>query len=268
MAKGSTKSIWGEHEIPLNKSKNWSIGDIHLWCKRTKDEIQIAYSKTSADNSTATEQIELPENVSWSRWALKKEYPSVKFTPLFPDRPVVVKPESPFKLNKGVQARVYIRVPIWIKITQTTRETIELFEIPTVVLSNTWFGSFAEGELCYWISSGVRREIEPDPTRPYLAICPIQLMNQSESDLIVEKICLRVSNLSLFFDKKQLWADDTKVTYKGEQATSQIEFTGKPPAEAGIVELISSPRNPIKKSLVAQTFASLKDLPGIGILMN
>ena len=266
MTKRTMKSIWGEHEIPLNKTKNWSIGDVQLWCKRTKDEIQIAYFTINDKNET--ERKEPAENISWSRWALKKEHPTIKFTPMFPDRPVVVKPESPFKLNKGVNARIYIRVPIWVKITQSTRESITLFEFPTIVLSNTWFGTFAEGELCYWISSGVRREIEPDPTRPYLAICAIQLMNKSDNDLIVEKICLRVSNLSLFYDKKQLWADETKVTYKGEQATSQIEFTGKPPTEAKSVELISPPRNPVKKNLVAQTFASLKDLPGIGILIN
>lgn len=268
MTKKTPRSIWGEHEIPLKKIKNWSIGDLNLWCKRTKDEIQIAYSKISGDNIKETEINEPEENISWSRWALKKEHPTIQLVPLLPDRPVVVKPESPFKLNKGIHARVYIRVPIWIKINLTTRESVTLFEVPTVVLSNTWFGTFFEGELCYWISSGIRREIEADPTRPYLAICPIQLMNKSDNDLVVEKICLRVSNLSLFFDKKQLWADETKVTYKGEQSTSQIVFTGKPSAEAKAVELISSPRNPVKKSIVAHTFASLKDLPGIGILIN
>lgn len=261
------QSIWGEHEISPGKIYNWAIGDLNLWCNRTSQEIQIAYQRLSA-NQDRTGMKDPPADISWSRFALRKEHPSIRISPLFPDRPVVVKPESPFKLNQGVQARIYFRVPIWIKVELATREPMVLAEIPTVVLSNTWFGTFAEGELCYWISSGARREIEPDPTRNYLAICPIQLVNKSEVDLSIEKLCLRVANLSLFLDEIQLWSDETRVIYKGEDATSQIDFIGKPPSEAPTAELTTSPRNPIKKGLVAQTFASLKDLPGIGVLIN
>lgn len=266
-SKKTTPSIWGEHEISPRKNCNWAIGDVNIWCNRTSQEIKIAHKRLPTSND-GTKIIEPPEDISWSRFALKKEHPFIRISPLFPDRPVVVKPESSFKLNQGIQARIYIRVPIWIKIELTTREPITLLEIPAVVLSNTWFGTFLEGELCYWISSSVRREIEPDPDRNYLAICTLQLINKSDIDLLIEKIRLRVQNLSLFFDGIQLWSDETKVTYKGDEATSQIEFSGKSPIEAPTAESIVSPRNPVKKGLVAQTFASLKDLPGIGILIN
>ncbi len=265
--KKKTKSIWGEHEISPRKIYHWAIGDLNLWCSRTSQEIQFAHKRLPA--SDAVTKIEVPpEDVSWSRFALKKEHPAIRISPLFPDRPIVVKPETLFKLNQGIQARIYVRVPIWLKIELTTREPITLVEIPTVVLSNTWFGSFLEGELCYWISSSARREIEPDPRRNYLAICPIQLINGSESDLSIEKICLRVENLSLFFDGSQLWADETRVTYKGEDAASQLDFNRRAPTEATTATMISLPRNQPKKGLVAQTFASLKDLTGIGILIN
>jgi len=265
--KKTTTCIWGEHEISLRKIYHWAIGDLNIWCNRTSQEIQFAHKRLPAsDDGTKIEGP--PEDISWSRFALIKEHPAIRISPLFPDRPVVVKPETLFKLNQGIQAKIYIRVPIWLKIELTTREPITLVEIPTVVLSNTWFGTFLEGELCYWISSSARREIEPDPSRNYLAICPIQMVNKSEIDLSIEKLCLRVANLSLFFDGKQLWSDETKVTYKGEEASSQIEFSGKPPIEAPAAAIIASPRSPIKKGLVAQTFSSLKDLPGIGILIN
>ena len=271
MARKSNKQIiqntWGEHEILPGKVYGWSVGDLKLWCRRTSQEIQIARQRLACCQD-GTKMKDPPNNISWSRFALRKEHPSIRISPIFPDRPVVVKLESPVKLNQGVQARIYFRVPIWLKIELTTREPIVLAEIPSVVLSNTWFGSFVEGELCYWISSSARREIEPDPNRDYLAICAIQLVNKSDVDLLIEKLCLRVANLSLFFDEIQLWSDDTRVIYKGEDATSQIDFIGKPPIETPTAELITSPRNPIKKGLVAKTFASLRDLPGIGILIN
>lgn len=264
--KKSSQPRWGEHEISDKKMCSFAIGDVQFWCKKLKNEIQLAYSRKSSGEQALARSENPPENVTWSRWALKKEHPKIRISPIFPDRPIVVKPESALKISLNAQAKIFVRVPIWIKIELTNREATVLFELPTVTLSNTWFGNFADGELCYWISSGARPEIEPDPSRPYLAICPIALINNSERDLLVDKICLRVSNLSLFFDETQLWADEAKITYKGEEAISQIDFTGKTPSKAPQAKLISAPRIPVKKGIVAQTFASIKDFSGIGSL--
>jgi len=260
--------IWGEHELSSQKTLSWSIGDLMLWCKRKNQEIQIAYIHRSPNEYNKLGLDEPPKDIIWSRWALKKDHPAIRLSPLFPDRPVVIIPESIFKLNREAQAKIYARVPIWVKIETAERESITLFEIPSVLLSNTWFGTFIEGELCYSITSSARREAEPDSYRPHLAICPLQLINKSEDDLPVEKICLRVSNLSVFFDDIQLWSNETKITYTGKEASSQIEFSHKKPSEAPSSSLISAPRHTVRKSIVAQTFASLKDLPGIGILIN
>ena len=81
----------------------------------------------------------------------------------------------------------------------------------------------------------------------------------------VEKICLRVGSLSLFYDDTQLWSDETKIFYKGKSESSQIKVSGVPPSEAPSAKLIASPRKPEKHSVVAKTFASLIDLPGLGI---
>lgn len=259
--------IWGEHELSPGQVHHWVIGELNIWCKRTDQEIQIAYKRLSANKDRPIIE-KPPEDISWLRFALQMERSVLQISPIFPDRPVVVIPEASFTLKQGIQARIYVRVPIWLKIELVAREMIPLIEIPTVVLSNTWFGSFLEGELCYWISSGIRREIEPDPDRNYLAICPIELHNRSDFDLSIERLCLRTANLSLFFDGTQLWSDETKVTYKGKEAASQFDFSSDPPVEAATASIIAPPRSPIKRGLVAQAFSSLKDLPGIGIFIN
>ena len=43
-----------------------------------------------------------------------------------------------------------------------------------------------------------------------MAISPHQLINTSEEDLLIEKICLRVNYLSLFSSDEQLWSDENK----------------------------------------------------------
>ena len=263
MNEQSEQTIWKSYEVQNDELYSWKIGDLKLWCKCATNEIQIAYRHFVINESE--NQIEPPEDIVWSRWALKNNHPKIQLNPVFPDRSVVVKPESSFRIKINAQARIYVRVPIWLQINLIKQKPIHLIDIPTVILSNTWFGTFFEGELCYWISSGVRQQVEPDLTRPYSAVCPIQLINKSEEDLLVEKICLRVHNLSLFFDNVQLWSDEIKILYKGRNDISQIKATGTPPHESPMAVLLTAPRRPVKKSITAKTFASLKDLPGLGI---
>lgn len=257
---------WGEYEIPLNKTISWSIGDLNIWCIQEVNELKIAYQHLCVKKRKSV--LNIPEDINWNRWALSDKETKIRITPVMPDRPVVVEPENHFRLVIGMAAKIYIRVPIWVKLTAINRKSIDLIEIPSVILSNTWFGSFYEGELCYWISSGARRHVEPSLDRPYLAIIPVQLINKSEEEFLVEKLCIRVSNLSLFYSDNQLWTDEMKLIYKGNHSVSEIQVGGKSPEESSGGDLISVPRKPLKKAFAAQSFASLKDLPGLGFFVK
>lgn len=252
---------WGKWDVTEKEMLFHSIGDLRVWCYRDKNELKIAFDHLASENGS-----ELPENITWHRWSYKSEKPLLHLKPIFPDRPVVVEPEAAFRIAEDVRVKIYVRVPVWLNIVLEGNTSTSLMEIPTVILSNTWFGTFTEGDLCYWISSGARREIEPDPSRPYLAICPLLLIDNSPEDLDVQKICLRVANLSLFIHEDHLWADETKINFKGETEVAQIEVTGTAPQEARGAKLIATPREVMKKAFAARTFSTLRDLPGLGLL--
>ncbi len=111
----------------------------------------------------------------------------------------------------------------------------------------------------------LRRRAEPDPAQPHLALCPIQIVNESEEELKVENICFRVAGLSLFLKDGQLWANESTLAFSGKEGGSEIEVAGTPPAEAKGAQLISPPREPARQGIAARTFASLRDLPGLGL---
>ncbi len=247
---------WGEFKVKEGQVLWRKFGALNIWCRYEGREIHIAYSYDA--------QNEPSNDVPWSRWASITAPPRLHITALFPDRPVVVKPVSPFWLLKSSQARIYVRIPIWIQVERIDRMAVKLIEVPSVVLSKTWFGTFMEGEACYYISSGVSQSPKPDSSKPQLVICPIKLHNGSQEDLLIEKICLRVDNLSMYYDGHQLWSDETKVDYKGNRDMSQIKHGKLPPEESPNAKRISAPRVPMEKSFMTKTFASLKELPGLG----
>lgn len=253
---------WGAFPMPGEEPVCWTFGPLQVWGKSTIDEFWI--TQQYRETGEAAEQLagedsrpDLPEKVDWQRWALKQSYQEVLINPIFPDFPVVVKPEYPFRVTPGVRTKIYVRVPVWVKISLGKTSIIKL---PSVILSKTWFGEFTGGELCYWISSAARKKIEPDPRRPFLSICPVQIINHSRDELQVEKICLRVSQLGLYYAKDQLWSNETRVHYHGGEEGSEIETRLKPPADARNAKLLTPPVEYPRRSFTAKTFASLKDL--------
>lgn len=266
---GSGASLWSEYPLTAGKTLFWHLGELYLWCRALDSEICVAHrydGNNSTDGNPDPEVV--PPDVTWLRWPIKQQPERVRLKPLAPDRAVVVAAEHPFSLNQGDQARVFLRLPLWVGLFTALPQERQLIELPMVRLSNTWFGGYTGGELCYWISSGLRNEIEPDPARPYLAICPLVIINRSSETLPVEKLCLRVKWLSLFEQGGQLWTDEMRIQFRGSYDQTEIRVTGKPPSLAKEARLVSGPRETMKANLSIKTFSNLKGLPGLGFLTS
>lgn len=253
---------WGRLELPVETTLRHRIGPRDHWFAFRDREIQVASAPVPEGEATPTP--EPPEGVEWARWAVPGEGRSVVLRPTLPNRSVVLQPELPFSLLPRAEARIYVRIPLWIRVEMADPERSLLSEVPTVDLSDTWWGSFLEGDLCYWLPTHARREMRAELIQPYLAICPLLLVNRSGTDLRVEKLAFRVAHLSLFAHRGGLWADESVVRYQGEAEGSQIEITGKPPPEASGAIRVADPRIPVSRGFTARTFARLLAFPGLG----
>ncbi|RMF59393.1 MAG: DUF432 domain-containing protein [Calditrichaeota bacterium] len=247
---------WNTYNISDDQFYYWKIGEANLWIRRDKNEIYIA---TSHDKNIAAQNIDhMPEDLEWARFAIKEEIISIELTPAMPDRPLVVKPEASFYLTVGTKRTIYVRIPVWICISIVAKAKNKLLGIPSVILSNTWFGDLVDGELCYWLSSGARSKIEPDPSRPYMTICPITLQNESDENLLVEKFVVRADNSTLFVYNGQLYTDEILISFKGKDKFSSIAFKGRPRKEFSGATRIADPKKKQNKKILAKSFDSIK----------
>jgi len=246
------EAIWGAHELDVNKVLKFHLGDLYLWLIHDSQELRIAHRYYKEE--------QLDDDL-WTRWTIKEQPVIINLSPIMPDRSIIVKPENSFKLLSGSSVQIYVKIPLWIGV-QLGNKT--LVEIPSVILSNTWFGNFFEGELCYWISTGARLNLDRGKQKKYLAIAPTQLINNSNDDLPVEQLCLQVPNLTLYIDQDTIWTDDVSIYFKGLNTGSEIKLSNKAPKESHKAKLISKAREKEKSGLKSRAFASLKDLPGIG----
>lgn len=262
MEKRTAAAVWGGVRECGTEPSCFGVGELRIYVRFVDSEVHVAHEYVAGEAGAPGRAT--VGHSAWSRWVLKGEASGVRLQPSFPDRAVVVKPDTPFHLPKGAQTKIFVRVPVWVKVLLDGEKETLLTTVPTSVLSNTWFGSFGEGELCYWLSSGFRRQATADATKPGLVVCPLRLYNRSGDDFSVEKICLRLDNYSLFYDGSQLWSDEIRILYKGPENISQVKVVGKPPEESPDAALVSGPKKEIRKSFAAKTFSSLKELSGLG----
>lgn len=214
-----TLSFWSVHELGEGDDRRFQVGPLHLRVRWIAGEVWIAHARNGNERPDpprtgrpAVDSLEEPE--AWGRWSAGGDSARLRFSPVFPDRPLVVQPEHSFHLLRDSKVRIYIRVPLWVRVELLDRKDTVLTEVPTTVLSDTWFGDPTEGELAYYAQTVGRREIGPEHFRPDRIICPLLLSNPSQHDLPVEKIALRVAHLSVYRSDEELWADETQARYQ------------------------------------------------------
>ncbi|MEX1136414.1 MAG: hypothetical protein WEB89_05900 [Balneolales bacterium] len=254
-----TENSWINIEVKDNETKSHAIGPVTVWLKKVSNEIWIAseYAESNPGRKQASSKINA---LNWSRWALPGNETQFSLKPSFPDRPVVVKPEYPFKIITGAKVRIYTRIPVFIKVVIAGKPDFVITEIPSVALLKTWFGLHTEGELCYGVNTSARRVMGPEAMQPWMAVCPIEIINNQDGPLDFDNLCLRVEYLSIYKADNHLWADETRIIHQGREKYSDIEMKGKLPTEAKGGKLITKPRAPIKKNFAARSFKLLKNI--------
>ncbi len=250
---------WGKYRIPGGEDLSFQVGALRIFIRKEKDEIRIAHIRSPEGEPRPTPPAEKND---WVRWGASGSSEEVEILPLFPDRPLVLQPENPFRLLPDARARIFVRVPLWVQVKVPGAKGGVLLEIPTLTLSDTWWGGLQDGELAYWLAIHARRAATSDIFLADRILCPLSLVNRATEELPVEKLLLRVAHLGVYRGHGSLWSDEIHVRYRGEEEGSDLEMTGRPPAEAPAAPRLTPPRVPGTKGFTALTFSRLRALPG------
>ena len=249
-------SAWGRHSVPHDDEQTVHVGPLQLTFTRRGDELRLRWWRQGEPR---------PKARTWSRWAAPSDWDgSIHLRPSLPDRLVVVEPDVEFRLVQHAHARLFVRVPLWVDVSLRDRAKTPQVSLPTVVMSDTWWGSVEEGELGYALPTFGRRRLSDSDYEEHLCICPLQLENQSGEDLRVDKVALRTQHLALYGRDARIWANVTRVRYLGEDTGSRITVDSTAPAEAEGAGMLTESRERSERSFTARTFARLRSTLGGG----
>ena len=157
----------------------------------------------------------------------------------------------------------YVTIPVWVRVAVGEHAQVTLCEEPTVILSHSWFGAPTAGELCYSLRTSARRTLDTLGRRPHGAVCPVRVQNDAATQLDFQRLCVQTNHLKIYAGRDHMWTNEVKVTYKGEDTPSQIDFAQRSPTGDDVGELITEARAPLTRGFVQKGFDTLKSFTGM-----
>jgi hypothetical protein len=259
-------AVWDRVEIPQKKCAAWRFPFRSIWVERIESEWHALSRPESGSISAAARSFvtraQKPTSSQWRHY-LHRESGPVQPSPALPDRPLVVRPDRSLTLLSGQSTVFYLELPVWFRLFTTGARAARIFEEPLSVLTRTWFGDPVTGELCWGLATRLHHALDSIEPSAALAVCPLLIENDSDTDLAFEKVCLHVENLSLFRGPTRLWTNSLNAIFKGPDQATQIEIAPEPPQiEEGLV-IIAEARQQVAGWSFRRTFGMLKSFTDI-----
>ena len=254
----------GDFTVPVDHTLALTVGPLSLTVHRSRQEWLIRHqSKGDLYDDQVTleerqEQRNEPEDRSEQRFVVSGDSRVVQIGVRLPDRGIVSRPMTPLSIPSGEAVRLYLSYPLWVNIG-VGEPPRSLLEFPSFRLSDTWFGdNTREGVLCYGTRSRCRLNLADHPHLPYRAITPLAIRNRADTTLLLEKVRLPVSVLSLYRDGDgRFWTQDVTLTRQASGGMADLALGNGAPSEAGHAERIAEPRETPQRNTLVRAFSAL-----------
>jgi len=257
--------IWKSFPLEQDTCYQWQIGVLQIFILHSGDEWEVGFKRgeeSPDEGSGAGIPTERPDDAEWRRWVTGISGNTAVFSPRMPDKPVVVRPEKPLTIAAGAKAGFAVEIPLWVHISAGADTGIPLFEEPVSVLSNTWFGDPTSGELCYSLANEAFRTQDTAAGEIHRAVCPLHIINKSNSELDFERVCIQAPFLSIYRGSQGLVTSELQVSYKGDDQKSRIKIGSDAPSAAKDASLVSGPREILKDTLIRKSFSRIASYTG------
>ncbi|MCC5789031.1 MAG: DUF432 domain-containing protein, partial [Opitutales bacterium] len=205
-------------EIPEGKTGLFSLGPLQIWVRRQNhDWLTLSKRELNRDLpfSFALSDEANSDDDTWNRYAFGEEEDRVSLVPAFPERPLVVRPRTPLQLPPKNKVTFYVSIPLWVRLQFGEKFPVTVENIPTVILSNTWFGLPTEGELCYALRTSAVRELSLTQKGEHRAVCSLTVKNESEEVFPITKLSLPTKYLGLYQGATRLWTNPMEIVHLG-----------------------------------------------------
>lgn len=216
-----TSDVFWEHQsLPFNE---WNSLD-QLWLLMTRKPHELAISYCYGEARIAR----------WLQFSALTEvrYPvagTLKATSRLSPRPVVARPNQPVHLPCGEKVTLFVGTSLWFCLTRDN-DNDPLLDVPVARLSDTWFGPDTwHGEICYACPTHARLSMEGVAPNPFKAITPVEIRNENDKPLLIDRMNLPIPYLALYKDAERHWTSQVTITRTSVQTGGEVHVSTHAP---------------------------------------
>lgn len=254
--------IWGDHSISQENSLSLEVGTLCCHIQRVGQVLEFIHHHKPDSGATDAETpsvSQLGQRCGEIKRVCICSSDTVRVEPRVPDRPLVVRPESPILLPGQQTTQLYIGMPSFLRIQLKTGNSLtEWATLPTCQLGNTWFGTYAEGLLCYALPLPAQPDLQDISSSPGQVLVEIVVKNNQKDSLYFEKLCLRPKHLALFKDGESMRSSRVVIHYEGRKTLSGVNYDRSPGPEHAHLKLLAEPEEHAKSMLARWTFGTFQ----------
>jgi hypothetical protein len=256
---------YGQYQLLPEVTAFWQVGPLRFWLTHGEQEWRFTQQPgldpldPTLERDLSGRTPEPPEAEAQAlRLGFRQTHNLLRLTPMTADRPVVVKPTTPFLLPPGEELVLYISTALWLQVA-VDEPAKEFLQVPLFRPSDTWFGaSTRDGEMCYAMQTSARLRLENLPVRPHRAISALRVRNKAEANLAIEKVLLPLPHMSLFAaEDGHLWTEAVSLDHTDSAHDAPLNLSERPPEQAGPTRLICGPRVRAARRLLTRAFDGL-----------
>lgn len=232
--------------LPFNA---WNCLD-QLWLNIARNSHEFAISHCYGESRTS----------KWLQFTalMETRYPItglLRASAKLATRPVVARPNQPLHLPSGEKVTLFVGIPLWFSLA---RDDDVLLDEPVALLSDTWFGpDTRNGEVCYACPTHARLSMEGVARSVFKAITPVEIRNEGEAPLIVDKVNLPIPNLALYRDARHHWTSQVTITSTSVQTGAEVHVSSGSPRHAKSPIELSPPRRKLEGGILNKAMSLL-----------
>lgn len=247
--------LFGKHHLQPGNLKIFDLESFALGIKREKEGWFVETADGTEREKKLTEKI-----TAGGEYFQTGKPNSVVIAPALPGKPLVFK-GSQLHISSGRRLSFFLKIPMTLQIYASKPLPESLMkEIPSKRLSDTWFGEPDNGEAAFAFGSEYFLDFDTLQTSPLEAVCPVTVINNSPATLEIQRLIIRVENLTLYKNQEKKVTSVMQVEFKGQDVPVSAEYRYSKIYNGENQEIIAKPRNTSGKNLLKMNFHFIKNI--------
>ena len=248
-----TGQIFGKYKLTTGEIRLLAAADFLLGVRREKEGWTIS-QEVITENEPAH-----PDFNSGDYFQTGKSN-TLLILPALPVKPLVFKGNL---LHVGPQQKLsfYLKMPLSVQVFHSKNQPANLLsEIPVKRLSDTWFGDSYSGEPAFLLGTQHFRKASDVNPSSYEAICPVTIFNNSPGVLKVERLIIRVENMTLYNNNGNIITSLLAIEYKGKETISSASYHFSRVHHGEKEDILANPRSWASKNLLKINFHFIRNI--------